>query len=200
LISAEKILEILNETRRKRDEKEIYVTDVTKCLRRAYFSIVRPPIYPSPQMVIGRLLHDAFERLLQKYIQAFFEVSFGFGLGNGWVLKGRCDMLIGDEVYEFKFVRSINKAKENAGYYLQVQFYCYGFRAKRGFLVLIDRETLDMEFVEVSPDAYVAERMIEDAKYLCECLEKKVVPERLSPRFENECQFCDFFESCFRGD
>jgi CRISPR-associated exonuclease Cas4 len=147
-------------------------------------------------MIIGRLLHDAFERLLEKYIQAFFEMSFCFGLGNGWVLKGRCDMLVGDEVYEFKFVRNINKAKENASYYLQLQLYCYAFRVKKGYLVMINRETFDMEFIEVQPDAYVAERLIEDAKYLCECLEKREIPKKLSPRFDGECEFCDCVDLC----
>ena len=198
MITAEQILKVLC-MRRERGEREIYVTDVTKCLRKAYYSIVRPKEM-APQALTGKLLHEAFARNLQQALPLFFEVGFALGLENGWVLKGRCDAIAGDEVYEFKFTRSIGKAKENASYYLQLQLYCYAFRAKKGYLVLIDRETFDMEFVEVQPDVYVAEKLIEDAKYLCECLEKRKVPERLSPRFDGECEFCDYADLCFRGD
>jgi CRISPR-associated exonuclease Cas4 len=198
MITAEQILKALC-TRRERGEREIYVTDVAKCLRKAYYSIVRPKEI-APQTLTGRLLHEAFSRNLQRSLPLFFEVGFALGLENGWVLRGRCDAIAGDEVYEFKFTRSIGKAKENAGYYLQLQLYCYAFRAKKGYLVLIDRDTFDMEFVEVQPDAYVAERLIDDAKYLCECLEKREVPERLSPRFDGECEYCDYADLCFKGD
>jgi CRISPR/Cas system-associated exonuclease Cas4 (RecB family) len=197
MITAEQILKALC-MRRERGEKEIYVTDVAKCLRKAYYSIVRPKEI-APQALVGRLLHEAFARNLQQSLPLFFEVGFALGLENGWVLKGRCDAIACDVVYEFKFTRSISKAKENAGYYLQLQLYCYAFRAKKGYLVLIDRDTFDMEFVEVQPDAYVAEKLIDDAKYLCECLEKREAPEKLSPRFDGECEYCDYADLCFKG-
>jgi CRISPR/Cas system-associated exonuclease Cas4 (RecB family) len=197
MMTAEQILKVLCK-RKERGEREIYVTDVTKCLKKAYYSILRPKEI-APQAISGRLLHEAFARNLQQSLPLFFEVGFAFGLENGWVLRGRCDAIAGDAVYEFKFTRSIGKAKENAGYYLQLQLYCYAFRAKKGYLVLIDRETFDMEFVEIQPDIYVAEKLIEDAKYLCECLEKREIPKKLSPRFDGECEFCDYVELCSGG-
>jgi CRISPR/Cas system-associated exonuclease Cas4 (RecB family) len=194
MITAEQILKVLCE-RRERGEREIYVTDVTKCLKKAYYSILRQKEI-APQAIIGKLLHEAFAKSLQQALPLFFEVGFALGLENGWVLKGRCDAIAGDIVYEFKFTRSISKAKENVGYYLQLQLYCYAFRAKKGYLVLIDRDTFGMEFIEVQPDVYVAERLIEDAKYLCECLEKREVPGKLSPRFGGECEYCDYVDLC----
>jgi len=190
----DKIKEIFFE-KRERAERELYVTDVTKCLKKAYYSILKPT-QATPSMIIGRLLHMALETLIERHINAFFEVSFALSLGNGWVLKGRCDMLMDNEVYELKFVRNIENAKENASYYLQLQLYLYAFRAKKGYLVFINRDTLDIEAVEVEPDAYVAKKLIEDAEYLAECIEKRTVPDRLSPRFADECEYCDYSDIC----
>jgi len=186
-------------TTRQRDGKVIFVTDITRCLRRAYYSYFNPQP-SSPQAVVGQLLHRAFASTLRDKIGAYFEVGFTIGLGRDWVLKGRCDMLFADSVYEFKFVRSIPRAKEREGYNLQVQLYCHAFRARKGYLVFVDRDTFDIEIVEVELRDGVAESLLDDARYLADCLEKGVPPGRASPRFAGECEYCEFVEVCGMGE
>jgi len=187
--------EILFE-RQKRNEKEIFVADITKCLRKAYYSILYPKPQ-RPQTVIGKMLHFSLEKMLENHIKALFEVSFVLRLNNGWLLKGRCDMMQDDEIYEFKFVRNIKRARENISYYLQLQLYLHAFKAKKGYLVFINRETLDFEAIEVILDACIAEKLIEDAEYLAKCLESKTAPEKQSPRYNKECEFCEYCDRCF---
>ena len=123
-------------------------------------------------------------------------MSFALLIRDEWHLKGRCDMVHGNAVYEFKFVSDIEKARERGEYYLQLQFYIYAMRVEKGFLVLIDKNNFEIEFIEVGKDDYVAERLIEDAGYLIDCIESKTIPDKMSPRFLHECEYCNYSDIC----
>jgi Domain of unknown function DUF83. len=183
-------------TAKHRDEKAVYVTDVIRCLKRSYFAYFKQKPMSS-QAVIGQLLHKAFVATLRSKISGFYEAGFEIGLGNGWALRGRCDLLKDEGVYDFKFVRNIHSAKENESYYLQIKMYCYAFRVKKGYLVFVDRESFDIEIVEVQRDDSVAEKLLDDARYLAECIENRAVPLRASPRFSDECEYCDYVDECW---
>jgi CRISPR/Cas system-associated exonuclease Cas4 (RecB family) len=184
---------------RERGPNEVYVTDLTQCFRRSWFELrYRARPRPTPQMVLGRMLHDVLELVLARdpsFGTAKFEVECSHDLGDGWVLKGRADCVVGDAVYEFKFTRSPDYNRAKVVYAAQVSAYCFMLGKVTGYLVLVDRERLDVQVLRLEPDEDLWRNMLDRAKLLIDSLEGDV-PTVDSPLFEWECKGCDFAPLC----
>lgn len=88
-------------------EEVIYVTDLTGCRRRAELRRAFPQLdLQTPRRLVGSFIHDGFMQFVEVYFEdAQFEVEaekrFSFGL-----LRGRADVVLGDQVWEIKFTTS----------------------------------------------------------------------------------------------
>jgi hypothetical protein len=180
---------------RPRDEKTIYVTDLTGCLRRSFYEIyfrANPP--PTGPMVAGRLLHAVLEPVLARgepfAFNVEFEVEAGYDLGGGWSLKGRADAVSPEAVYEFKFVRGVGFNRAEPAYLAQVSAYCFLLGKTKGYLVLVDRDSFDVRVFECEPDEDLWNNMLQEAKVLIECVAKAEPPTLNSPRMGYECKHC----------
>jgi hypothetical protein len=128
---------------------------------------------------------------------ARFEVECSHDLGNGWVLRGRADCVTDAEVFEFKFVRSPDYNRAKAVYAAQVSAYCFMLGRAVGYLVLVDREKLDVRVLRMEPDEDLWRNMLDRAKLLIDSLEGDV-PTIDSPLWSWECDWCDFSVLCKR--
>ena len=146
------------------------------------------------------MLHDVLELVLSRdpsFAGARFEVECGHDLGNGWVLKGRADLVTDDAVYEFKFTRAPDYNRAKVVYAAQVSAYCFMLGRVVGYLVLVDREKLDVRVLRMEPDEDLWRNMVDRAKLLIDSLEGDV-PTIDSPLFSYECDHCDFRVLCKR--
>lgn len=186
---------------RERPPNTVYVTDLTQCFRRSWLELrYRARPRPTPQMVIGRMLHDVLELVLSRdpsFAAAKFEVECSHDLGNGWALRGRADLVAEDAVYEFKFVRSPDYNRAKVVYAAQVSAYCFMLGKAVGYLVLVDRERLDVRVLRLEPDEDLWRNVVDRAKLLIDSLEGDV-PTVDSPMFDWECRSCDFAPLCKR--
>ena len=186
---------------RERRPNEVYVTDLTQCFRRSWFELrYRARPRPSPQMVLGRMLHDVLELVLARdpsFASGRFEVECSHDLGNGWVLRGRADLVTDDAVYEFKFVRAPDYNRAKVVYVAQVSAYCFMLGRVVGYLVLVDRERLDVSALKLEPDEDLWRNVLDRARLLIESLEGDV-PVIDSPLWSWECGHCDFRVLCRR--
>jgi CRISPR/Cas system-associated exonuclease Cas4 (RecB family) len=184
---------------RERPPNTVYVTDLTQCFRRSWLELrYRARPRPTPQMVLGRMLHDVLELVLSRdpsFATAKFEVECSHDLGNGWTLRGRADCVTDDGVFEFKFVRSPDYNRAKVVYAAQVSAYCFMLGKTVGYLVLVDRERLDVQVLRLEPDEDLWRNVVDRAKLLIDSLEGDV-PTVDSPLFEWECKSCDFAPIC----
>jgi hypothetical protein len=177
---------------RPREPKTIYVTDLTGCLRRAFYEIyfrANPP--PTGPMVAGRLLHAVLQPVLSQFmVGAGFEVECSHDLGGGWTLKGKADVVTSEAVYEFKFTRGVGFNKAEPAYMAQVSAYCFMMGRVEGYLVLVDRDSFDVRVFSVEPDEDLWNNMLQEAKVLVDCVQRGEVPTLNSPRMGYECKHC----------
>jgi hypothetical protein len=180
---------------RPREPKTIYVTDLTGCLRKAFYEIyfrANPP--PTGPMVAGRLLHGMLGEVLLRDEEfggdAEFEVSCVEELDGGWRLKGKADVVGSEAVYEFKFTRGIHFNRAEPAYVAQVSAYCFMLGKTKGYLVLVDRDSFDVKVFEVEPDEDLWRNMVQEAKVLVECVGRAEAPTLNSPRMGFECKNC----------
>jgi CRISPR-associated exonuclease Cas4 len=177
---------------RRRSPNEIYVSDLTSCFRRAWFTLrFNAEPKPSGAMVAGKLLHHALKDVLGgAFNDAQFEAECSYPLGGGWLLVGKADMVTAGEVYEFKFTKGEAFNQAHPAYYAQVSAYCKMLNKAKGYLILVDRDKFTFNVLEASPDEDLWRNMLEEAKLLVEALAKDEIPTLNSPRFEWECKSC----------
>jgi len=190
---------VLHSDDRVRGPNEVFVTDLIQCFRRSWFEMkFRARPRPTPVMVLGRLLHDALPGLFfgsKRFLGARWEVECSHDLGNGWALKGRADCVTEDAVIEFKFTREPEFNPAKAMYYAQVSAYCFMLGKVKGYLVLIDRNSMKVKAYPCEPDEDVWKNMLDRARLLIDSLEGDV-PVNDSPLFEWECKHCPWSVIC----
>jgi CRISPR/Cas system-associated exonuclease Cas4 (RecB family) len=192
---AQKIKSIfLNFDRREREDGAIHVSDLTGCMRRAFFNIhFNAQPRPNGAMLQGKLFHIALEKVLSSddcFANAEFEVECSCDLGNGWKLKGRADVVTDEAVYEFKFTRGAKYNQASTMYFAQLSAYLRMINRSKGYLVLVDRETFDVQVLEVSEIEDLWNAVLQDANILVDHLRRGSIPLYKSPLFSWECNHC----------
>jgi CRISPR/Cas system-associated exonuclease Cas4 (RecB family) len=180
---------------RERGEKEIFVTDVIYCWRRAWFTYkFKSKLPPSPKMVLGKLIHSSLPFVFDGYY-ANYEVPVSHELKDGWILTGKADMVLDDVVYEFKFTHdSFNRV--SPAYFVQVEAYISMLNKSIGYLVLVDRNTFDVKMIRIERDDKIFDAFIKEAEELIDVFRGDELPFVNSPRHEFECKHCPLFSVC----
>ena len=183
---------------RPRNPGDIYVTEVTNCLRRAFFNIVfnaHPLPRDSSAVLIGKALHELLPKVLGNVFRgAEYEVPVEHSIGGGWVLRGRIDMLHDNVVYEFKFGNPETEAKPL--YIMQANAYANMVGADRYWLVIIDRRRLIVEAIPGARDERLWEETLRRVNLLISSIKKDIPPR--GPDVPWECDNCPYNIICRR--
>ena len=179
-------------------DSEIYVTEVSGCLRRSFF-IRRQPI-PLPENLyvvfeIGKGLHYIIQRFLP--VEACFEVPCEVDLGD-FRLKGRADVVLDDVILELK---SIARIREDwipyPNHVLQLQAYLWMLDRPRGFIVYIEKSRGRIYPIEVEREASAWALIIQRARVLHHHLLNNEPPR---PEPSSLCKICDYRRICHEGE
>ena len=179
-------------------DSEIYVTEVSGCLRRSFF-IRRQPI-PLPENLyvvfeIGKGLHYIIQRFLP--VEACFEVPCELDLGD-FRLKGRADVVLDDVILELK---SIARIREDwipyPNHILQLQAYLWMLDRPRGFIVYIEKSRGRIYPIEVEREASAWALIIQRARVLHHHLLNNEPPR---PEPSSLCKICDYRRICHEGE
>ena len=192
---------LINFDYRPRRPTDIYVTDVVVCPRRAFFNLRfnANPMVSNPKAVAGKAMHMLVQQALKsRYPNAVFEVSCQYPLDDGYVLVGRADMIDGDTVYEFKFSSRHNRAEPM--YYAQLNCYLNMLNLNNGVLVIIDRNSFEVECLPLERDEQAFDMLVSEANEIVKLVElarkgEKVRPPH-GPRWEWECKGCIYKIIC----
>jgi len=180
---------------RPRNPGDIYVTEVTNCLRKAFFNIVfnAHPITANSSVLIGKALHELLPKVLGNTFRgAEYEVPVEHSLGGGWVLKGRIDMLHDNVVYEFKFGNPETDAKPM--YIMQANAYAKMVGAEMYWLIIVDKRRLVVEATPGYPDEKLWQETLHRANILISSIKKELPPR--GPDVAWECDNCPYNIIC----
>jgi CRISPR/Cas system-associated exonuclease Cas4 (RecB family) len=194
---------LLSFDERRRRPNEIHVSDLTSCLRKAWFTLrFNASPEPTPAQVLGKLLHRVLRHVLsadELFKEAQFEVECSAPIEGcpGWVLRGKADVATSEAIYEFKFTKGLGFNKAHPAYFAQASAYAFMLKRAKAFLVLVDRETLGVQVLEAEPDADLWNNMLAEARILVESLGEDEIPSLNSPRLGDwECGSCPFRVIC----
>jgi len=197
-----------------------YPSDLSyPCLRRNYFEYKIPKKYEIAKLKIfqsGDLVHAWFrDVLLKNYLASDTIKDFDFEgklsySGNGFEIRGRYDDYLifswDNEpiLIEIKTVRDLRWFKEIKKHHLlQLNFYMKVLNIPRGFLIYIDRGTLQHKAFEHKLDENLFQEIVKRA----EKLHKFLLEDKLPPpegKIEKDkkwvCSYCPYRLECLKEE
>ena len=186
---------LIERRRRLYSSDRIHVSEVSGCLRRAYYERTRPRPALNPSnvvMLIGDGVHEKLQGLLAKD-GWLAEVEARYRIKDFW-LVGHADLYHPDEqlVVELKIT---NKAPENPykNHLMQLNAYLYMLRARKGHIVYIDRGG-SIKVHDTSFDKHLWRQTILRAITLREAITRKTIPSKEPGPW---CTYCPYKWLCY---
>ena len=214
------IEEFFNKEVEERKIGVYYPSDLSyPCLRRNYFEYKIPKKYEVAKLKIfqsGDLVHSWFRDVLFKnYVSSDTLREFDFEgklsyAGENFEIRGRYDDFIvlkwDNEpiLLEVKTVRDLRYFKEIKKHHtMQLNFYMKCLGIGKGFLIYIDRATLEHKVFEHKLDEKLFQEIVKRAEKLHQCLiESKLPPAE--GKIEKDkgwiCNYCLYRLECLREE
>ncbi|AAQ73269.1 CRISPR/Cas system associated [Sulfolobus spindle-shaped virus 2] len=183
------------------DTQTIWVTELTRCLRRSWLmrknGKVKLSHYEIMKMHIGTGLHMRLQRILQK--NGFeTEVKVQKKTALGFIVVGKIDVYDKEEgtVYELKYTHLDELDRPRLNNYLrQLNYYIEMANALAGYLIIVHAdgrvEEIKRDWAETDLEAR--------ANAFGISVEENILPPRKSKQ-DSECAECPFYNFCWRGD
>ncbi|MBU5557587.1 MAG: Dna2/Cas4 domain-containing protein [Candidatus Aenigmatarchaeota archaeon] len=200
-----------------KDIGRYYPSEIGGCLRKVYYSYIDPkPVKMDLTKIfeVGNILHDFIAEVLRSEKNPEVELidsELPFKLQlKDFIISGRVDDLLlirtsGKEalveVKSVQFLKYIDSPQ--SPHLMQIQLYMHALGIREGYLLYIEKATLDTKAFHVKYDAEEAMKAIDRFKMLHKFLKEKKLPEpeaRTSRKAEIAwmCDKCDWREECFK--
>jgi len=191
---------ILDKILKKRTDREIHVTDLVYCLRKAYFRLkdVKADIPDSKRLLFtaGRAHHEILEVLKDKEVPV-----------KVYDIKGTIDMVKHREVcgaYVPIEIKTTRGKTIQPHWIIQLGFYCTMLNTYTGYLVVFylinpRLEAYKCEFTDEELDNFL-NIMLKRKEILQKALEENKPPSKSYIGFEGECRHCEFRKICKEVD
>jgi len=193
-----------------RDERELYVTEVLYCPRKAFLNYtLNARFKPNVAMIEGTIHHMAVPDLdFWRGKDARFEVPVKYKVDD-FVVSGRVDVVAMKpdqtwEVYEFKFPARLGNENVEPTYLMQGNAYAFmlddyvGYSVTDVYVVEVAmdrfRDEIDVRVLYTKPNREMFDAFLKKARYLIECIKNQELPE--GPEFEWECNKCPYNIIC----
>ena len=165
----------------ERKDNEIFVSELVLCKQRAEFNKRYYYMYqPNNSALIGKLIHRGLELFLYAFNQVEYEKEFSKQLGD-YIVRGRVDVITEDEVIEIKTGMDHRDTKPSEHHLQQVRLYMWLTGKQKGRIVYVTYGKLaEYEVTDACSDDEVA----------------YMIDNWLSPRYEWECDYCQFKNLC----
>jgi len=175
----------------------IFVSEITYCLRKAYFLRRNPRPFSKEKIVVlglGTAVHFLVEKYLD-YDGLLSEKSVAVNLG-AFTLKGRADLIVDNHIVELKTVNRLPDRPLDH-HLLQIQAYLFMFDREEGFLVYIEKRKGRISSFKIRRENKYWIEIVNRARRLHEHLKMNKVPE---PEPSPLCRFCEYKGECGEGD
>jgi len=180
-----------------RVDNHLYVTELTDCIRKAYFER-KSPIEPDFErrffVYRGKIFHELWAPLFQAN-----DVRVTHRLkGVPAIISGRIDFVKNGAVYELKTCRT-PPAKPREHHIWQVSAYAWMGGYTKAFLVYVSFEPPKIFEIPLDRAEEIMEELERRAKVLYQALANDVPPEPLG-KWEWSCDYCLYREKCESED
>ncbi len=178
------------------DPNVIHVSEVSGCLRKAYYARTRAiTISPSNALkLLGNSIHRAIQSVLEKKgYTTEYQVSVKFGDIR---LVGTIDVYDLENNIPLE-IKTTSKPPEEPypNHVMQLQTYINLLRADYGYLIYISRNNGKVKVFKLRRDKKILRKAIERARTLSQALRSHQPP---APEKSPLCYYCDFKFYCFK--
>jgi CRISPR/Cas system-associated exonuclease Cas4 (RecB family) len=189
-----------------REQHHFYITDAGRCQRAIFFKFKNIPREQMAPEILRMLDHGDYVQM------QILNTLFSLGLVRAAevqippqeLISGRADAILtlNNELYvvDFKSMnslifKSLKEPKEENVY--QIQLYLHFFKIKKGILLYVNKDTLELKEFLIEYDQKLAKRLLDELKELKKKIDQNIIPARLKDWPENrQCQYCQFKEVC----
>lgn len=195
----------------KRERRHFYISQAGKCPRAIFFKFKNIP-EKEPEANILRLFEhgDHMHQLIMGALTSTRDihlVASEVKIPPQELISGRADAIVSDGqdlyVLDIKSMNSmIFKAleepkKENIQ---QIQLYLYYFGIKKGILLYVNKDNLELKEFIFDYDQAQAESLVKNLNFLKKQIDSGIVPSRINDYPENwQCRYCQYKEICKMG-
>jgi len=187
-----------------RGHKELYVTEILWCPRKAYFSYVfnaRPR--KNMPMVLGTIYHEAIRKLsFWEGREAKFEAETFAYKYRGYYITGRPDVITENPkaIWEFKFPYRVGNESVIPKYLMQLNTYLVALGYDLGYLVEVEfswkNKDIIVSVTEHHKDNDLFDEFLGRADVIIDAIESGEIPPRTELAWE--CKDCQFKPICDR--
>ncbi|UNY39856.1 CRISPR-associated exonuclease, Cas4 family [Bacillus phage vB_BauM_KLEB27-3] len=90
----------------------------------------------------------------------------------------------------------IPKTKPDKKHEMQLQLYFYLTGIRYGLVYYENKNDQDQKYFHVSYNQKIVDEIIKDIRFIIDCAEKNILPEREFQPTSFECRFCNFRDTC----
>lgn len=201
-------------TDRKKDRTQhhFYITDAGRCPRAIFFKFKNAPQKEIEPHFLRLFDHgDHMHQLIMKSLfstRDIHVVGAEITISPQELISGRADAIISDgkELYVLD-IKSMNSMvfrtltepkEENVN---QIQLYLHYFEIKKGILLYVNKDSLELKEFIVDYDKTKAKTLLDGLSNLKSKIEADVVPSRIDEYPTHwQCRYCSFREICDIGE
>ena len=195
----------------KKSQRHFYISQAGKCPRAIFFKFNNVPEKELEPNILRLFDHgDHMHQLIMGALTSTRDihvVASEVKIPPQELVSGRADAIISDGqdlyVLDIKSMNSmVFKAMEQPKEenIQQIQLYLYYFKIKKGILLYVNKDNLELkEFIfDYSPAE--AKSLIKSLDFLKSQIDSDIVPARLADYSENwQCRYCQYKEICNMG-
>lgn len=181
------------------------VSEMTGCIRKAYYKRLKykvnvESLYKWPYLYLVLKVGNTVHSVVQEFYD--FDESEKTIISEKYKIKGRIDALKGNILFELKTLdpnKFDNNYKEM--HYRQGLIYAYILNNYYDYnihgisIVYIMRTLKDIKSFNIPYDEKLAQSLMDNATYLKQSIESKVVPESIG-KIEEDCKWCEYKNYC----
>jgi len=195
-----------------KERTHFYITDAGKCPRAIFFKFKNAPREEIAAKVLRMFDHgDHVHQLIMKPLLSVREihvVASEVNIPPQEIISGRSDAILSDgkEMYVLD-IKSMNSMifrtlkepkEENVN---QVQLYLHYFKIKKGILLYVNKDSLEIKEFIVEYDKKRSDSLLEALTNLKKQIDKNIVPERITDYPSSwQCRYCQFKDVCDRAE
>lgn len=198
----------LDKEKLRATQTSFYISEAGKCARGIFLKFKNAPRKDLEANMLRLFDHgEHMHRLIMKPLLSTRDihvVASEVDIPPQEIVRGRADAVLSDGKELFVLdIKSMNSMvfrklqepkEENVQ---QVQLYLHFFKIKKGMLLYVDKDRLELKEFIVDYDPTVAEALLADLSKLKGQIEKNIVPPRIETYPTNwQCQYCQYKEVC----
>lgn len=191
---------------RDREQHHFYITDAGKCSRAIFFKFKNVTREKMTAQILRMFDHGDYIQM--QILNSLFSLGIvrasEVTIPPQELISGRADAIVtlNNELYvvDFKSMNSMifrNLSQPKPENVNQIQLYLHFFKIKKGILLYVNKDTLELKEFYVDYDSALVDNLLQSLSRLKIKIDEDVVPQVLGDHPKNwQCRYCQFRDIC----